>query len=156
MTIRSLAAACCAVALSASAASAQSLHINLTEKSQTYSVSQLEKEFGPAVITTVSTWTNGQPVTYTGIKLSDLLAKHDIRSELIAIAAENGYESTVPTDMVAKYQPILAFTADGQPLDFSMRGPISLIWPRSDFPNDLDETTDGMWTWYANKISPVN
>jgi len=116
MRFLKLGAACLIAAFSTGVAFAQTLLIEQSEGSLSYSISQLKKEFAPAKIKTVSTWTNGEIVTYQGIKLSALLDKHDIHSEFVTVAAENGYESTVPIKMVEKYQPILAFVADGAPL----------------------------------------
>lgn len=136
--------------------SAQTLNVVTPTSPITYDLDELSKSFTIKQIETVSTWTGDKLVLYRGLPLSEILEKHGLAGDFIELAAENGYTSKIPRSMIEKYQPIIAFEADGAALDFSSRGPLSLIWPRSDHPDDLGETIDGMWTWYVNEIRSLN
>lgn len=134
-------------------AGAQTLAVAHSGGSETYEISAVISTFKHYEIVTHSTWTGRHSPRYRGVRLSDVLAHHDLTGEAIEVGAENGYVSKIPFHMIEKYQPILAFEANGAALDYFSRGPLSLIWPRSDYPTELGETTDGMWTWYVNSIA---
>ena len=138
------------------AAGAQDLTIFGNEGSKVYDIEDLATTFPVKTIETVSTWTGEDIVSYKGISLSALLDANDLSSETVEISAENGYASKIPEEMIEKYQPIIAFEANGTALDFASRGPLSVIWPRSDHPQELGETIDGMWTWYVTEIRAIN
>lgn len=124
-----------------------------TSGSISYEQDGLVEEFGIRSLETVSTWTGSKTVAYRGVALLDILQRHGIDDPIIEVGAENGFVSKIPLELIEKYDPIVAFEADGQALDFTTRGPLSLIWPRSGNPEVLSETMDGMWTWYMNEIN---
>jgi len=134
------------------AANAQELVISTEAGPKVYQLSELKSQFEIKTIRTISTWTDDETVAYKGISLKVLLDEHKLSGTQIEISAENGYVSKIPKDMIETFDPIVAFEANGRPLDFSNRGPLSVIWPRSDHPVVLGETIDGMWTWYASEI----
>jgi len=133
-------------------AGAQELVIATETGPKIYQLDELKSQFETRTIRTISTWTNEETVAYKGISLKVLLDEHKLSGTQIEISAENGYVSKIPKDMIETFDPIIAFEANGRPLDFSNRGPLSVIWPRSDHPAVLGETIDGMWTWYASEI----
>lgn len=142
--------------LSSASAGAQELTIFGEKDSKIYKVQDLTANFPLEIIETISTWTGNDVVSYKGIALSAVLDAHGLTSETVEISAENGYTSKIPKDMIERYQPIIAFEANGAALDFANRGPLSVIWPRSDHPQELGETIDGMWTWYVTEIRAIN
>lgn len=135
---------------------AEELKIAADGGSQTYTINQLKSDFPIKQISTISTWTDDETIQYEGVSLKVLLEQHKLLGTEIEIAAENGYVSKIPREMIETFDPIIAFEANGEPLDFSSRGPLSLIWPRSDHPEKLGETIDGMWTWYVSEIRAFN
>lgn len=139
-----------------SVSKAQELVVVAPDQIKTYELNILTNAFEPKTVETISTWTGTDIVSYQGVSLEDVLNAHNLQGKIIEISAENGYVSKIPRDMIQEFQPIIAFEADGKPLDFASRGPLSLIWPRSEYPELLGETIDGMWTWYVNEIREIN
>lgn len=121
-----------------------------------YDRSELAASFRQSEIITTTTWTGPEPIRFEGPRLGDLAEAGSLSGVDLLVSAENGYTSRIPWEMIRTFDPILAISANGEPLTLRTKGPVFLVWPRSEHPELLAETTDGMWTWYANHISPLN
>ncbi len=77
-------------------------------------------------ITTSTPW-HTQARTFSGPRLSDVLALGDIQSNRIEIGSINGYQITLSSAELAPYDPILATHVDGEKMRIRDNGPIWLI-----------------------------
>lgn len=73
-------------------------------------------------------------------------------SEVEVIAAD-GYAIAIPVEELERYHPVLAMTADGQPIDHDMYGNLWLIYPMSDFPELQTEKWNGRLIWQVVRVT---
>lgn len=90
---------------------------------------------------------------FDGPRLSDVLRAAGLEGASVRLTAMDGYEAEVPADLIARYEPILALRADGDPLAIGGLGPVMLVWPRLT-QNDLADMNDDLWPWGIFAITP--
>ncbi|MGL4458984.1 MAG: oxidoreductase, partial [Plesiomonas shigelloides] len=76
-------------------------------------------------ISTCTPWTE-QRHTFSGPKLSQVLAQAGIYNQRIEIQAINGYQITLSPADLSPYAPILATEIDGKPMRIRDKGPLWL------------------------------
>lgn len=86
-------------------------------------------------ITTATIWT--PTARFTGPALADVLSHVQASGETIRLSALNDYSVDVPWSDLDSYAPILAHSRDGQRMDVAKYGPLWLMYPRDQFPNEL-------------------
>lgn len=102
----------------------------------------------------IRTSTNWTPVeTFSGFKVSDLLAKVGATGSKMEIHCLDGYQYTVPIADVRRYGLILAYEREGRRMALKDLGPMGLIYPRDQYPNELKgPEIDAKTTWQVSKI----
>lgn len=84
--------------------------------------------------------------TFSGPRLSDVLALADIRGDTLRITAIDGYQRDVDLERIRQFNVVLAVEMDGRALPLGGFGPAMLVWPRQ-----TDEALFGMpdddWVW---------
>ncbi|MEQ8405843.1 MAG: hypothetical protein RKE49_12155 [Oceanicaulis sp.] len=84
--------------------------------------------------------------SWSGPRLSALLADLDAPGAGARLTAIDGYQVEVTAEEIAQYEPILATHRDGEPLALGGLGPVMLVWPR-DTEADLADMNDDRWPW---------
>ena len=119
-----------------------------------YTVNQLEREFDQVTIHTVSTWTQDRIIEYTGPALLDVADKSGLAGQSgLKLTSADEYSVTVPRNEAELYQPIIAIRVDGQRIGFKDKGPARMVWPRSQYPDEIGAAQDGYWLWYLISVS---
>ena len=105
-----------------------------------------------ATVTTTTSWQKG-PHVFKGPLMRDLQkAVGGSGPELDAYAVDD-YMQKIPTADFTKYDVILASTMDGKPLPLEHYGPLWVIYPRDQFPQELkNPMTDGKFVWQVNRV----
>ncbi|HKT98741.1 MAG TPA: molybdopterin-dependent oxidoreductase [Paraburkholderia sp.] len=97
-------------------------------------------------IVTSTTWTPRS--TFTGPLLSDVLRTVGAYGSQIEIHTIDDYTCTVPVSDAARYGAVLAYEMNGKRLKVSNFGPLFLIYPRDQFPMELDGAAgDTKFAW---------
>jgi hypothetical protein len=69
------------------------------------------------------------PVTWSGPRLSDVLAAAGAEGRMAHPIALDGYQPDLPWEAIAAHQPILATHGDGVPLGLGGIGPAMIVFP---------------------------
>lgn len=103
-------------------------------------------EMPPHSIVTATTWTPRS--TFTGPLLSDVLKTVGAYGSEIEIHTIDDYTCVVPVSDAARYGAVLAYEMNGKRLKVSNFGPLFLIYPRDQFPMELDGAAgDAKFAW---------
>ena len=84
--------------------------------------------------------------SWTGPRLSALLAEMDAPGAGVRLTAIDGYQVEVTAEEIEQFEPILATARNGEALRLGGLGPVMLIWPRDTDPA-LSEMNDDRWPW---------
>lgn len=102
-------------------------------------------------IRTSTNWTKTE--TFSGFKVSDLLMKVGANGSKMEIHCLDGYQYTVPISDAARYGLILAYEREGRRMKIKDLGPMGLIYPRDQRPDELSgPETNAKSTWQVSKI----
>jgi hypothetical protein len=82
-------------------------------------------------LVTETPWTRGLH-TFTGVPLSDLLARVRAGGKMLTAGALNDYSADLPADDGIRNGALLAYLFDGAPMQASDRGPLWIVYPFSD------------------------
>ncbi|MBN3858272.1 molybdopterin-dependent oxidoreductase [Paraburkholderia sp. Ac-20340] len=97
-------------------------------------------------ISTATTWTPRS--TFTGPLLTDVLKTVGAYGSQIEIHTIDDYTCLVPMSDAARFGAVLAYAMNGQRLKVSDFGPLFLIYPRDQFPLELDGAAgDSKFAW---------
>lgn len=86
--------------------------------------------------TTRSQW-HSKPVTYSGVALKTLLNAVGAQGSTLHLHALDRFEARVPLSDVARYNPMVALRANGQALRVRTLGPVLLMYPFDQYPDEL-------------------
>ncbi|WP_175718565.1 molybdopterin-dependent oxidoreductase [Burkholderia anthina] len=86
-------------------------------------------------IVTSTSWTPKS--TFTGPSLSDVLKTVDAHGTEIEFRCIDEYTFTIPVSDADKYGVILARTMNGKVLDNDNYGPLWVMYPRDEYPDEL-------------------
>lgn len=110
-----------------------------------YDLAALEA-VGLSTFTTTTSWTDGD-VVFTGVKIADLLASANLPAGSLQAAAINDYAIEIPAEDLAKYPVMIATKMNGERMAVRDKGPLWIVYPRTDFPELMDESHNGKWIW---------
>lgn len=103
-------------------------------------------------ITTSTTWTPKS--TFTGPSLADVLKAVGAYGSEVEIHTIDDYTCVVPVADAARYGVVLAYEMNGQRLKVSDFGPLFLIYPRDQYPLDLDGAVgDSKFAWQIKSMT---
>ncbi|WP_157961412.1 oxidoreductase [Microvirga flavescens] len=109
-------------------------------------------QLGHATITTHSSWWDGAK-TAEGIPLRKILERVGAYGENLRATALNDYQVIIPVSDL-KYEPILATVLDGKALNVRDRGPLWVVYPIDQYPNELKtERADSHWIWQLRSLN---
>lgn len=86
-------------------------------------------------IVTSTSWT--PKATFTGPRLSDVLKTVDAHGTQIEFRCIDEYTFTIPVSDADKYGVILARTMNGKVLGNDNYGPLWIMYPRDEYPDEL-------------------
>jgi hypothetical protein len=103
-------------------------------------------------IVTSTAWTPKS--TFRGIALTDLLARVGAKGTELRMTAYDGYAAYgIPITDARQYGVILAYSRDGRRLQLSDFGPLFVVYPRDQFPVELNNSlTEGKFVWQLKSI----
>ncbi len=124
---------------------------NAAHTSYHFSEAQLLKLPSHA-ISTSTTWTPRS--TFTGPLLSDVLKTVGAYGTQIEIHTIDDYTVDVPASDADKYGVVLAYAMNGKRLKVSDFGPLFLIYPRDQYPLELDGAVgDAKFAWQIKSMT---
>ena len=102
-------------------------------------------------ITTATVWT---PLSrFEGPKLLDVLKHVDADGSELYMSALNDYTISIPWDDMERYGVILAHSRNGARMTPSTYGPLWLMYPRDQFPEELSGPMAGAkYIWQVKSI----
>ncbi|OCR02493.1 molybdopterin-binding protein [Oscillatoriales cyanobacterium USR001] len=88
---------------------------------------------------------------FRGIAVSQLLDRFGVKPNATSITflGYDGFSSTVSISDLRRYPIILALERDGRPIPRSEGGPLSLIFPQSEYPQLHQEYAEQFWAFYV-------
>lgn len=93
-----------------------------------------------------------QSMTFTGPRLSDVLAVTGATGSVLEIKALNDYKVDVPFSDATQFQPILARQMDGKVLSIRDKGPLFLVYPFDARPELKNDIYYGRSIWQISNI----
>lgn len=104
-----------------------------------------------ASIQTGTSWT---PVSkFSGVKMLDLMQLVGAYGETVEFRTLDDYIFSIPMSDFRRYGVILARSMNGEPLLIKNYGPLWVIYPRDNFPKELNTpTTEAKFVWQVNRI----
>ncbi|WP_233868134.1 molybdopterin-dependent oxidoreductase [Paraburkholderia adhaesiva] len=103
-------------------------------------------------ISTSTAWTPRS--TFTGPLLSDVLKAVGAYGHEIEIHTLDDYVCDVPVADAEHYGVVLAYAMNGQRLKVSDYGPLFLIYPRDQYPQELDGAAgDAKFAWQIKSMT---
>lgn len=102
----------------------------------------------------IKTSTNWTPVSvWRGPTLESILEKVGARGKVLHIYALDDYKHDVPISDAKQYGAIVAYERDGKPLEPKGFGPLMLIYPRDEQPDELNRASiEARFVWQIYKI----
>jgi|AraplaMF_Col_mMF_1032025.scaffolds.fasta_scaffold00067_62 hypothetical protein len=98
-------------------------------------------------------WTRGLH-TFTGVPLKVLMARVGASGRTITATALNDYTAEIPIDDGERFELMVAYLLDGQPMLPSDRGPLWTVYPFSNRPETRTETyyMRSVWTLESFRV----
>lgn len=103
-------------------------------------------------VTTHTPWHDGA-VTFSGPRLGDLLELLKPAGKTLHITALNDYSVDIPLSDLQRYQPVLAWQLNGQPISVRNKGPLFLIYPFDAYPELHNPLYYGRSIWQVRRIT---
>lgn len=100
---------------------------------------------------TASPW-HANPVTFDGPSLKSILNAVGAQGKVLRMIAMNKYETMVPFDDAAEFEPVLARRADGKELTIRQKGPVFMIYPFDSKPKLKSDIYYSRSIWQLQKI----
>lgn len=98
-----------------------------TDTAAAFDMAMLEK-LPQRTFTTRTPW-DKQPITFTGPLLRDVLAAAQATGTSIKATALNDYQTTIPMEDAQRFDVIVAYKLNGQPIPIKTKGPLFIVYP---------------------------
>lgn len=89
---------------------------------------------------------------YEGVPLKRLVSAVKGEGRPIRLKALNDYQATIPWDDLERYDPILAWSEDGQPIPVRAKGPLLVIYPFNTYPELRRSLYTDRSVWHVSEI----
>lgn len=90
--------------------------------------------------------------TWEGVALSDLVASSGQAVSELKVMALNDYSMTIPVDDLKRFNPLLAYRRDGNPISVREKGPFIVIYPFDRFPELNAQLYLNRSVWQVDEI----
>ena len=105
------------------------------------------RSYDAATFTTINPYVE-VPTEFTGALLRDLLADFDLSDATsLRLRAINDYAVSMPVDDIEKYDVIVAYLSEGEPMSVRDKGPLWVMYPISDNPELDDPSVHSRLIW---------
>lgn len=102
-------------------------------------------------VKTLTPWTDSVD-SYTGVRMSELLAALGAKGDKLEAVALNDYSNQFNSEAALQYPVILATRKNGQPMRIRDKGPIWIIYPLSDYPQLRKEESHHAMVWQLKSL----
>jgi hypothetical protein len=103
-------------------------------------------------VATMTPWTDGENL-YDGIRLRDLLRRLGAQGTTVVAEAMDDYQNAIPMEDAEKYDVIVAYAKNGQPLPRDDKGPLWIIYPFSQFPELQKDLFFSRSVWQLKRLT---
>ncbi|WP_417280543.1 molybdopterin-dependent oxidoreductase [Celeribacter sp.] len=148
------ASALTAATLIASGAFAEDTVLTVTKDGQETALTMAELKAMPATsFETVTQWTEGGAVTFTGVSLADFTAHFEVSEGTMGAIAINDYKVEIPVSDAVEGGPIIAYEMNGEEMSRRDKGPLWVIYPFDDTPEYQSETYYSRAIWQLDRVT---
>ncbi|QQR38720.1 molybdopterin-dependent oxidoreductase [Devosia rhizoryzae] len=102
-------------------------------------------------LVTTTAWTDG-PQTFRGVALQTVLDRVGAKGTTIKATALNDFRTSIPYEEAAKYNVLLASEMNGEEMSVRDRGPLWIVYPRSDFSELQAPEYNDRWAWQLRTL----
>ncbi len=106
---------------------------------------------GVTGLTTAVPW-DSQPRHWEGVTLRRLATAVRAAGHPLLVKALNDYAAHIPWSDLERYDPLLAWLRDGQPIPIRAKGPLIVIYPFTDRPELRGDIYNGRSVWHVSEI----
>lgn len=89
---------------------------------------------------------------WQGVSLRQLVASSGYHPNQLTLTALNDYSVNVPAQDLQRFDPLLAYGRDGQPISVRDKGPLILIYPFQQFAELNQQVYLNRTIWQINEI----
>jgi len=93
----------------------------------------------------------GKTQLFEGVPLRAVIERVGGKGTVIRASALNDYAVNIPWDDL-RYDPLIAMSADGQPLQIRDKGPLWIVYPRDEYSALRNDIHDDRWVWQLNRL----
>lgn len=106
----------------------------------------------PAVQLKTSTSVTDGVRLFEGILARDFLNGLGAKGEIVRASARNQYVVDIPFSDFERFDVIIAYRMDGEPLALRDKGPLWIVYPRDARPELQDIRYDYRWVWQLEAL----
>lgn len=123
------------------------------EHSTTISRQELMNQFPVTSFTTHLPW-DAEPAKFSGVKVSDLTALFaPQKPKILYFSALNEFRASIEVNDLVEYQPIIAYSINGDAISIRKRGPFMLLYDLDKFPHLNVPEYHNKMIWQINEVS---
>jgi hypothetical protein len=89
---------------------------------------------------------------FEGFLLRDFLRMLGAKGSTVIATAHNNYVVEIPFSDFERFDAIIAYQIDGEPLAANDKGPLWIVYPRDDRPELQDIRYDYRWVWQLEAL----
>ncbi len=89
---------------------------------------------------------------FKGFLVRDFLRSLGAEGTMITATAHNNYVVDIPFADFERFDAIIAYEIDGEPLAANDKGPLWIVYPRDDRPELQDIRYDYRWVWQLEAL----
>ena len=89
---------------------------------------------------------------FEGVLMRDLLAHVAAQGDTVTATALNNYVIDIAADEFDRFDVVLAYRMDGEPLLPSDKGPLWIVYPRDQHAELQDIRYDYRWVWQLTRL----
>ena len=112
---------------------------------------QMLENLGLSQVRTTTDWTDGTQV-FEGVLARKVMERIGAEGTVAVATALNDFVSRVPLDELRRYDVLLAMRQNGTEMQVSDKGPIWIVYPRSDNPELQDPKFNDRWVWQLREL----
>lgn len=106
----------------------------------------------PAVQVKTSTSVTDGVRQFEGILVRDFLKSLGAKGSVVTAIARNEYVVDIPFSDFERFDAIIAYRMDGEPLALRDKGPLWIVYPRDERPELQDIRYDYRWVWQLEAL----
>ena len=112
---------------------------------------EMLRQLGAESLTTHTPWTVG-PQEFVGVPMRVLLEAVGADGDVLIARALNDYHAEIPITDFYDFPVLLAYSNNGSPMSVRDKGPLWIVYPWDDEPEQGDPENRHKWVWQLNVI----